>query len=43
MTDKEKSKLALALSRGKDWKQVAIEEREKGDEVDKEKITNKDK
>ena len=29
MKDKEKAKLALALSRAKDWKQVAIEEREK--------------
>jgi len=29
MTDKEKAKLALALSRAKDWKQVAIEGREK--------------
>ncbi|MBA7668061.1 hypothetical protein ES703_76165 [subsurface metagenome] len=29
MTDKEKAKLALALSRAKDWKQASIEEREK--------------
>ncbi len=29
MKDKEKAKLALALSRAKDWKLVAIEEREK--------------
>jgi len=29
MTDKEKAKLALALSRAKDWKQLSIEEREK--------------
>lgn len=29
MTDKEKARLALALSRAKDWKQAAIEEREK--------------
>lgn len=43
MTDKEKSKLALALSRAKDWKQLSIEEREKRRWARQKKITNKDK
>lgn len=29
MTDKEKARLALALSKAKDWKDVAIERRKK--------------
>ena len=42
MTDKEKAKLALALSRAKDWKQVAIEGREKNAERDNKKKENKE-
>jgi len=29
MTDKEKAKLAMALSKAKDWKDIAIERRKK--------------